>query len=159
MHDRWRQARGYCSRSEDRSMPASFLALLLMAAAPIPAQATAASPALLHPIVEPAARCSAAPQLVVALTAFTPPKGGHATLVISLRTADGHNIELGQVGVFPEQPFTAKLADAKRFGFALPKGALAANPQVMVELRSEGGTGARATIAEARIGAAPQERC
>jgi hypothetical protein len=29
----------------------------------------------------------------------------------------------------------------------------------MVELRSDGGTGARATIAEARIGPAPQERC
>jgi hypothetical protein len=140
-------------------MPLIFLTPLLMAAAPIPAQATTGSPALLHPFVEPAARCSVAPQLVVAVTAFTPPKGGHATLVVSLRTADGHRTELGQVGVFPEQPFTAKLADAKRFGFALPKGALASNPQVMVELRSEGGTGASATIAEARIGPAPQERC
>lgn len=140
-------------------MPIPFLVSMLMAAAPIPAQATTGSPALLHPVVEPAARCSAAPQLVVAVTAFTPPKGGHATLVVSLRTDDGHRTELGQVGVFPEQAFTAKLAEAKRFGFALPKGALARDPQVMVEVRSDGGTGARATIAEARIGPAPQERC
>lgn len=140
-------------------MPISFLALLLMVATPAPAQAAPGSPALLHPVVEPAARCSPAPQLVVAVTAFVPPKGGHATLVVSLRAADGSRTELGQVGIFPEQAFTANLAGAKRFGFALPRGALAGDPQVMVELRSDGGTGARATIAEARIGPAPQERC
>lgn len=140
-------------------MPALLLALL-MAAASTPPEATTGRPALLRPVVEAAARCSAAPQLVVAVTGFTPPKkGGHATLVVSLRTADGRRTELGQVGVFPEQAFTASLADAKRFGFALPKSALAGDPQVMVELKSDGGTGARATIAEARIGPAPQERC
>ncbi|MDB5703108.1 MAG: hypothetical protein JWN66_224 [Sphingomonas bacterium] len=140
-------------------MPVSLLALLLMAGTPVPAEASPGKPALLQPVIEAAARCSTAPQLVVAMTGFTPPKGGHATLVVSLRTADGRRHELGQVGIFPEQAFTAKLADAQRFGFALPKGALARNPRVMVEIRSDGGTGARATIAEARIGPAPQERC
>lgn len=140
-------------------MPVSLLALLLMAVTPVPAEVSPGKPALLQPVVEPAARCSTVPQLVVAVTGFTPPKGGHATLVVSLRTADGRRHELGQVGIFPEQAFTAKLADAQRFGFALPKGALAGNPRVIVELRSDGGTGARATIAEARIGPAPQERC
>ena len=140
-------------------MPIPLLALLLMGGAPVPSEATPGKPALLRPVVEAAARCSAAPQVVVALTGFTPPRGGHATLVVSLRTADGHRVELGQVGVFPEQAFTAKLANAMRYGFALPKGALARNPQVMVEIRSDGGTGARATIAEARIGPAPQEHC
>lgn len=140
-------------------MPIPLLALLLMGAAPAPSEAIPGKPALLRPVVEAAARCSAAPQVVVALTGFTPPNGGHATLVVSLRTADGQRVELGQVGVFPEQAFTAKLADAMRFSFALPKGALARNPQVVVELRSDGGTGARATIAEARIGPAPQEHC
>ncbi|MEG3146124.1 hypothetical protein U1839_15830 [Sphingomonas sp. RT2P30] len=83
----------------------------------------------------------------------------HATLIVSLRTQSGRTAELGQVGVFPEQAFAAGLADAKRFGFALPKGAAAGKPRVTVELRTSGGTGARATIAEARIGPAPQERC
>jgi hypothetical protein len=140
-------------------MPVSLSALLLMIAAPVAPEASPGRPALLQPVIEAAARCSAAPQVVVAVTGFTPPKGGHATLVVSLRTADGRHVELGQVGIFPEQAFTASLADAKRFGFALPKGALARNPRVMVEIRSDGGAGARATIAEARIGPAPRERC
>ncbi len=140
-------------------MPISLLALLLMAAEPVPAEAVPGHPALLHPVIEAAARCSAAPQLVVAVTGFTPPPGGHATLIVSLRMESGRTVELGQVGIFPEQAFTASLTDAKRFGFALPKGALAGEPRVMVEVTTSGGSGARATIAEARIRAAPQERC
>lgn len=142
-------------------MAVSSLALLLMTAAAAPGLATPGRPALLRPVVEAAARCSASPQLTVALTGFTPPREGHATLVVSARTAGGRRIELGRVGVFPEQAFTAPLANAMRFGFALPRSALARAPTILVEVVADGGTGAgmRAVIGEARIGPAPQERC
>ena len=142
-------------------MPLLLMVLLLMMM-PGGADATVATvgqPALVQPVVETRARCSADPQVVVALTAFTPPSGGHATLVVTLLTSDGRRTELGNVAVFPEQAFAAPLAQAQRFGFALPKGALALDPKVMVELTVDGGTGARAVIGEARIGPAPGERC
>jgi hypothetical protein len=142
-------------------MSLPLLALLLAAAPAQSGLATTGRPALLHPVVEASARCSANPQLVIALTQFTPPSGGHATLVVSLRTADGRIRELGQVGVYPEQPFSAALPNAQRFGFAIPKRTLAQNPRVMVAVRTDNGraTGARAVIGEARISPAPRERC
>jgi hypothetical protein len=138
-----------------------LLALLLAAAPAQPGLATTGRPALLRPVVEAAARCSANPQLVIALTQFTPPQGGHATLVVSLRTADGRTRELGQVGVFPETSFSAALPDARRFGFAVPKSALAGSPRVMVAVKTDTrrAAGARAVIGEARISPAPSERC
>ena len=116
---------------------------------------------MLLPLVEAGARCSANPQLVVALTGFTPPREGHATLVVSLRTADGRITELGQAGVYPERAFSVALAGAMRFGFAVPRRALGANSRIVVEVRTDGtpAAGARAVIGEARIGPAPQERC
>jgi hypothetical protein len=137
------------------------VAFLLGAAPAQPGLATIGRPALLRPVVEAAARCSANPQLVIALTQFTPPQGGHATLVVSLRTADGRTRELGQVGVFPEAAFSAALPDAQRFGFAIPKAALARSPRVIVAVRTDSSraTGARAVIGEARISPAPGDRC
>lgn len=137
------------------------LAALLVAAAPPPGLATPGRPAVLHPVVEAAARCSANPQVVVALTGFTPPREGHATLVVSAQAAGGRRIELGRVGVFPEQAFAAPLANAMRFGFALPKSALARAPAIQVEVVADGGSGAgmRALIGEARIVPPPQEHC
>jgi hypothetical protein len=138
-----------------------LLGLLLMIVPPEAGLATVGRPAVLRPLIEAKARCSADPQLVIALTSFTPPRDGHAGLNVSLRTIGGRRIELGRVGIFPEQAFSASLADAKRFGFALPKGALASNPEVVVEVTAEGGSGAgaRAVVGEARISPAPQERC
>ncbi len=138
-------------------MSASLLALLLAAATPEPGLATPGRPAVLRPVVEAAAHCSANPQLVVAITGFTPPRQGHATLVVSLRTADGRTTELGQVGVYPEQAFSVALAEAHRFGFAVPRSALRRNPMVLVDVTAA--AGARALVGEARIGPAPQERC
>lgn len=142
-------------------MSAPFLALLLIAAAPQSGLATPGRPAVLSPVVEAGAHCSANPQLVVALTGFTPPREGHATLVVSLGTAEGRTAELGQVGVFPEQAFSVGLAEAMRYGFAVPRSALRLNPIVVVEVTTGGGpaAGARAVVGEARIGPAPQERC
>lgn len=142
-------------------MPLLFLASLLLAAPAQPGLATIGRPVVLRPVVEASARCSANPQLVIALTHFTPPRGGHATLVVSLRTADGRTRELGQIGVYPEQPFAAALPDAQRFGFAIPKAALAQSPQVMVAVKADSNraTGARAVIGEARISPAPRDRC
>ena len=138
-------------------MAAALIALLLATGAPEPALATPGRPAVLRPVVEAAARCSADPQLTVALTGFTPPTAGHATIVVSLRTADGRTTELGEVGLFPERAFSAALAGAKRFGFAVPRAALRLEPIVVVAVSS--GAGARAVVGEARIGPAPRERC
>lgn len=136
-----------------------FLSALLMAAVPAPAgAATAGRPALLKPVVEAAARCSAEPRLVIAVTQFTPPRGGHATLAVSLRTADGRTRALGHVGIFPERPFSVALKDAQRFGFAVPRAALGQRPTVVVEMGGEG-NGARALIGEARISPGPRSGC
>lgn len=140
-------------------MPPSFLALLLMAAPPEANVATHGRPAVLPPVVEAGAHCSNNPQLVVAITGFTPPREGHATLIVSLRTADGRTAELGHVGVFPERAFSVGPAQAHRFGFAVPSSALRLNPTIVVAITSDGGPGARAVVGEARIGPAPQERC
>ena len=141
-------------------MSPSLLAALLMAAPIQPGLATAGRPALLRPVVEAAARCSNNPQLVIALTRFTAPSGGSANLVVSLRTADGRTRELGQVGIFPQQSFSADLAGARRFGFAVPKAALGQGATVMVSIKSDGrATGAKAVIGEARISPAPRDRC
>ncbi len=137
------------------------LAVLLAAAPAQPGLATIGRPALLRPVVEAAARCSANPRLVIALTRFEPPQGGHATLVVSLRTADGRTRELGQIGIFPEKAFSAALPEAQRFGFAVPKAALARNPRVMVAVKTDSSraTGARAVIGEARISPGSGGRC
>lgn len=143
-------------------MSASLLALLLLVAAPAESHlATAARPALLRPMMDRGALCSANPQLTVVLSAFTPPRGRHATLVVSLRTGDGRTTELGHVGVYPERAFSASTAQPMRFGFAVPRGALALDPIVVVAMTVDGGPApdARAVIAEARIGLAPQEHC
>jgi hypothetical protein len=141
-------------------MSLSLLALLIVAA---PAQANVATigrPAALRPVVEASARCSANPQLVIALTQFTPARGVHSSLVVSLRTSDGRIRELGHAGVFPHQPFSAALPGAQRFGFAIPKAALRQSPTVLVEIKAESGraVGARAVIGEARITPAPRDR-
>ena len=74
------------------------------------------------------------PHLVVALTGFTTPRGGQATLVVSL-TDDDRRTELGQTAVLPEQRFSASpAAAAKHFGFALPERALALDAIIMVKL-------------------------
>ncbi len=142
-------------------MSVSFLSLLLMAAPPQPGLATSARPALLRPVIESAARCSANPQLVIAVTQFTPPSGGHASLAVSIRTADGRIRELGHVGIFPAQPFSVALPQAQRFGFAIPRRVLAQSPQVLVAVTADGksAAGGRAVIGEARISPAPRERC
>src|SRR5687767_4336033 len=100
-------------------MSVSFLALLLAAAPAEPGLATVGRPAVLRPDVETSARCSANPRLVIALTQYTPPAGGTASLLVSLRTADGRTRKLGHVGIYPSQPFSVALADAQRFGFAI----------------------------------------
>lgn len=140
-------------------MSVSFLALALMAASAQSGVATAGRPAILRPVVETAARCSANPRLVIALTQFAPPPGGHVTLVVSLRTADGRTRKLGHAGVFPEQPFSVDLAEAHRFGFAFPRAALGQGPTVLVEVKTDDGkaAGARAVIGEARISPAPRD--
>ena len=138
-------------------MSALFLALLLAGA---PAQshlASPGSPAVLRPLIEAAARCSANPQLVVALTGFTPPRRGVASLVVSLLTADDRVTQLGEVGIFPHRPFSAPLAQARRFGFAIPAGALDGDPRVVIEVTNA--AGARAVVGEARITPPPQEGC
>jgi hypothetical protein len=125
-----------------------------------PAVATARRPAQLVPTIAAAARCSAQPQVVVTLVGFTPPTRGHASLVVLLRTQDGRTERLGEAGVFPEQAFAAP-APAQHFGFALPAGALARRPQVIVEVSADDarGTDARAVIGSAEIVPAPQEHC
>src|ERR1044072_3638593 len=96
--------------------------------------APAGRPAVLRPVVEAQALCSADPQLVVALTQFAPPRGGHATLVVSLRGPGERMTRLGEVGVFPERPFSAALAGAMRFGFAVPRDRVGANLTVVVAM-------------------------
>jgi hypothetical protein len=141
-------------------MSALFLSLLLTVAPPESHVASPGNPAVLHPLVETAARCSANPQLVIALTAFTPPRRGTASLLVSLRTTGGRLTRLGEVGVFPHRPFSASLADARRFGFAIPAQGLDRDSSVVVEVASEANpAGARAVVGEARITPAPQERC
>src|SRR6185295_13086165 len=119
--------------------------LSMLAATGEPPLAVAGRAAVLHPVVEPAARCSANPQLVVAITGFTPPREGTARLIISARARDGRTIRLGEVGIFPSQPFSASLAQARRFGFAIPARFVSPETNVTVEVASEGnGAGARA---------------
>lgn len=139
-------------------MLTSMLTALLATAAAEPQLAVAGRPAVVSPTVETAARCSADPQLVVAVTGFTPPRQGATSLVVSLRTADGQVTRLGEVGIFPYAAFSSSLAEAQRFGFAIPRRALGRNPTVLVALAG-GTTGARAVVGEARITPAPQERC
>lgn len=136
-------------------MSVPLLALLLIGAAAEPSHAGPGRPALLQPLVEPAARCSANPQLVVALTGFTPPRRGVASLVVSLRMPGGRLRRLGEAGVYPYQAFSASLADAHRFGFAVPARLLSQNPSVVVEVSN----GGNAVVGEARITPAPQESC
>lgn len=140
-------------------MIAALLALLL-AGTPGAAQVAAPGrPAVLRPLVERAAYCSANPQLVVAVTGFTPPRQGAASLVVSLRTADGRLRRLGEVSIFPQRAFAAPLAQAQRFGFALPRAAVGRPASVIVALGDGNGGGARVVVGEARITPAPQERC
>jgi uncharacterized protein (DUF362 family) len=144
-------------------MPTFLLALLLLAAPGAPAAPRLATPghaAVMSPLVEDAARCSTNPQLVVAITGFTPPRQGVASLVVSVRTADGRSTRLGEVTIYPYQPFSAPLASAHRFGFAMPRQGLSPNAQVVVAVASLGNAaGARAMVGEARVTGAPQERC
>lgn len=140
---------------------AAFLSmLLLLAASGEPRLAVTGRAAVLHPVVEPAARCSANPQLVVAITGFTPPREGTVSLIVSARARDGRTIRLGEVGIFPSQPFSASLTQARRFGFAIPARFVSPETNVTVEVASDGnGVGAEAVVGEARITPAPQERC
>jgi hypothetical protein len=141
-------------------MATYLMSLLLIATAAGPHVVTPGRQAVFPPIVEDAARCSANPQLVVALTGYTPPRQGSATLIVSVRTADGRTTRLGEVSVYPQQAFSAPLASAQRFGFAVPRRALSPNANVVVEVAGGGNSqGARAVVGEARITAAPQERC
>ena len=136
----------------------SIALALIFAAPPASAVASPGRPALVAPRIDRGAFCSRNPQLVVAVTGFTPPRTGHVDLRVSLRTDDGRRRALGTAGIFPEQAFSASLDEAQKFGFALPKAALARHPRVIVEIAGAG-TGARAVIAEARIGPAPGDRC
>jgi hypothetical protein len=132
---------------------------LLLAAAPAAAQvATPGRPAVLSPLVETRARCSANPQLVVAVTGFTPPRQGAADLIVSWRGADGRVRRLGQVSIYPQRAFSAPLAQAQRFGFAIPRRAMGPRASVIVAL-ADGNGGASLVVGEARITPAPQERC
>ena len=140
-------------------MFASVIALLLAATPGAARTATPGRPAVISPLVEAAARCSANPQLVVAVTGFTPPRQGPASLVVSLRTADGRVTRLGEVGIFPMRAFSGSLAGAQRFGFAVPRRALGPRSSVIVALRDGRAGGASAVVGEARITPAPQERC
>jgi len=141
-------------------MSAFLSILLLLATSAGPNLAVPGQAAVVRPLVEPAARCSASPRLVVAITAFTPPRQGASTLVISVRTRDGRTTRLGEVGIYPHQPFTASLADARRFGFAMPRRMLGEDPSVTVAVEADGdAAGARAVVGEARVTPAPQERC
>ena len=88
----------------------------LLAAAGGPHIVAPGRQAVFPPLVEDSARCSTNPQLVVAVTGFTPPRQGSATLIVSVRTADGRTTRLGEVSVYPHQPFSASLASARRFG-------------------------------------------
>lgn len=138
----------------------SVLLLALLLSASQPNIAAPGDPAVLQPLIERAARCSANPQLVVAVTGFTPPRRGTASLVVSLRTAGGRLTRLGEVGVFPHQAFSGSLAEAHRFGFAIPARSVGRNSSVVVEISGgENGEGARAVVGEARITPAPRERC
>jgi hypothetical protein len=137
-----------------------LLALLLLAAPAGPHPVAPGRQAVFPPLVEDAARCSTNPQLVVAITGFTPPRQGSATLIVSVRTADGRTTRLGEVSVYPQQAFSASLASARRFGFAVPRRALSPNANVVVEMAGAAyAEGARAVVGEARITGAPQERC
>ena len=136
-------------------MSAPLLVLLLIGAAAQANHAAPGRPAVIQPLVEPTARCSANPQLVVALTGFTPPNRGVASVVVSLRMPGGRLQRLGEAGVFPHQPFSGSLANAHRFGFPVPRSVLARNPSVVVEVSN----GGKAVVGEARITPAPQERC
>lgn len=145
-------------------MSTFLLALLLLAVPSAPGStfrlATPGRAAMLSPFIDDAARCSRNPQLVVAITGFTPPRQGAATLVVSARTADGRTTRLGEVTIYPHQPFSTPLASAHRFGFAAPRALLAPNARVVVAVASLGDpTGARAMVGEARVTGAPQERC
>ena len=139
----------------------AFLSMLLLLAASGEARlAVTGSAAVLHPLVEPAARCSANPQLVIAIIGFTPPHEGASSLIVSVRTRDGRTMRLGDIGIFPNQPFSASLAQARRFGFAIPPRFVSPETNVTVEVAPDGnGAGARAVVGEARITPAPQERC
>lgn len=133
--------------------------VLALIFAPSAAVATPQRAASVEPRIEAGARCSSNPQLVVAVTGFTPPRSGHVDLRVSLRTDDGRRRTLGIAGLYPEQAFSVSLGEAQRFGFSIPRAALARHPRVIVELGGDAGAGARAVIAEARIGPAPGERC
>ena len=139
----------------------AVLPLLLLLAAPAGSNlALPGRPALLQPLVEPAARCSAHPQLVVAITAFTPPRQGASSLVVSVRTRDGRAIRLGEASIYPHQAFSGPLGQAQRFGFAIPRRLLGEGPSVTVALIGDGNAaGARAVVGEARITPAPLEPC
>jgi hypothetical protein len=139
----------------------ALVALLFAAQPPASGVATPERPAQLAPRIEAGARCSSNPQLVVAVTGFTPPRAGHVGLRVWLHTDGGRRRSLGIAGLYPEQAFAAPLEQAQRFGFSVPRTALAGHPRVFVELTGEGGSaiGARAVIGEARIGPAPGERC
>ena len=140
-------------------MKTALLALLLAAAPGGAQRATPGRPAVMRPLVEAAARCSANPQLVVSVTGFTPPREGAASLVVSLRTADGRVSRLGEVSIYPMRAFSAPLAQAQRFGFAIPRHAVGQQASVIVALADGDAGGASAMVGEARITPAPQERC
>ena len=140
-------------------MVESVIALLLAVTPGAAQTATPGRPAVMSPLVETAARCSANPQLVVAVTGFTPPRQGPASLIVSLRTADGRVTRLGEVGIFPQRAFSGSLAQAQRFGFAIPRRAVGARSSVIVALSDGRAAGASAVVGEARITPAPRERC
>jgi hypothetical protein len=139
----------------------ALVALVFVAQPPASGIATPDRPARIAPRIEAAARCSSSPQLVVAVTGFTPPRAGHVSLRVWLHTDGGRRRSLGLAGLYPEQAFAAPLEQAQRFGFSIPRAALAGHPRVVVELTGDGAapSGARATIGEARIGPAPGEHC
>ncbi|HEX8193113.1 MAG TPA: hypothetical protein VF552_09450 [Allosphingosinicella sp.] len=140
-------------------MLSALVALFLLAPSGYPATAVPGRPALVRPIVEPAALCAADPQLVVSVTGFTPPRSGSASLHVSLRAPDGRTSHLGVAGIHPHQAFAAaSLDDAQHFGFAVPRAAVRQRVVVVVAL-PQPAAGASVTIGEARITPAPQQSC
>lgn len=140
----------------------ALLSMVLMAAVPNQAVARIGQPAVIRPVILPAAHCAARPYAAVAVTRFEPPRDGAVSLLVAIRPErGGATTELGRVAIFPAQRFRADLRRAQRFGFDVPPRALDHPALVTVTLVPETGSGrgAQAWIGEVRIGAAPSEHC
>jgi hypothetical protein len=133
----------------------------LLFAAAFPATVQAGEVAVVEPVIENQAYCSNDPQIVVAITRFSPPRRGHAHLTVSLLTDGGRLISLGQAGIYPARAFTSSLPEAMRFSFSLPGKTLPEHPRIAIQVSTgdDGDHDAQAVIGEVRAMPAPQEQC